>query len=64
MSELYLIALQQVTRFPGSTVLGRRVVVQAASPERGLGRVPVQASGCRKQSQLFSGGFYTVWHCT
>ena len=57
LSELYLIALQQVTRFPGSAVLGRRVVVQAASPERGRGSVSVQARGCRKQRQLFSGVF-------
>src|SRR5262249_33306677 len=61
MSERCLMAFQPGTRCPGSAVLGCRVVVQAASPARGRGRVPVQASGGWKQSKLFSGGFYTVW---
>jgi transposase len=41
----------------GSDGLGRRVVVWTAPPEEGLGRVPVRASGCRKQRKTFSRGF-------
>jgi hypothetical protein len=35
MAALYLMTFQQVTRFPSSTVLVSRVIVQAASPESG-----------------------------
>jgi Transposase DDE domain len=41
----------------GGDGLGRSVVVRVASISGARDSIPMQASGCRKQSKLFNGGF-------
>ena len=57
---LHLVALPRLLAALGCDVLGRGVVVRAAVPAGGLGRVPEQASSCRKQRRSSTEGFHTV----